>query len=54
MDFDERCKLVEQCLPESPFKEQIVKLHTEMLDCIAGLEAACDSLSADIYSLHDV
>ena len=31
MDFKERCELVAKCLPESPFKEQIVKLHNEML-----------------------
>lgn len=38
MTFEERCKVCEQCLPESPFRGQVEKLHNEMLAKIAELE----------------
>jgi hypothetical protein len=52
MDFEEKCRVVEQCIPESPFRDQVKKLHDDMLDTIAGLEAACDSLSDTVYVLQ--
>lgn len=36
MKFKEKCQTVEKCLPESPFREQVTKLHSEML-----LEISC-------------
>lgn len=44
MEFREKCRIVEKCLPESPFKDQIVKLHDEMLDYIAALDSECNLL----------
>lgn len=40
MEFRDKCKLVEQCIPDSPFKEQIVKLHNEMLALLP--KCTCD------------
>lgn len=36
MSFREKCTTVEKCMPESPFRDQIAKLHGEML-----LEISC-------------
>lgn len=30
--FAERCEIIEQCLPESPFAEMTKALHSEMLE----------------------
>lgn len=35
MEFKEKCDLVAKCLPESPFKEQIQALHSDMLAALA-------------------
>lgn len=47
MTFEERCRICEQCIPESEFRNRMKQLHDEMLDRIAWLESACESLSAD-------
>lgn len=36
ISFSDKCKTIEKCLPESPFRDQVVKLHTEMM-----LEITC-------------
>ena len=41
MTFKEKCKMVQQCLPESPFRDQVTKLHDEMLSL---LQEAADDL----------
>jgi hypothetical protein len=53
MNFRERCKIAAESLPESDYRKQLEKLHDEMLDSIDGLQAACDSLQADVYTLTD-
>lgn len=32
MDFRDKCRLVEKCLPDSPYREQMTALHDAMLD----------------------
>lgn len=39
MGFEERCKVMEQCLPESPYRGQVEKLHCEMLSHITDIES---------------
>lgn len=49
MKFKERCELVAKCLPESPFKEQIVKLHNEMLALLP--KCTCDKCGTVVQDL---
>jgi hypothetical protein len=37
MTFEERCRICEQCMPESDFKKMMVSLHNEMLEAINSL-----------------
>jgi hypothetical protein len=57
MEYEElkrRCEVIEQCLPDSPFKNQIIELHKEMLYRIdslgQALEATNDELADLLYS----
>lgn len=36
--FKERCEVSEKCIPESEFKNCLIKLHSEMLQKITDLE----------------
>lgn len=38
MTFEERSNIAIQCLPDAPYKEQLKKLHTEMLNEIKKLK----------------
>ena len=42
MDFKDRCRVAEKCLPDAPYKEQLIALHDEMLSAInpAGAPSA--------------
>jgi len=37
--FAERCKTMEQCLPEAPYREKVEALHSEMLGELEALRA---------------
>lgn len=37
----ERSEIALRCLPEAPYREQLSRLHTDMLDRVAALEAMC-------------
>ena len=39
LTFAERCALSENCLPESEYREQLIKLHRHMLAKIDKLES---------------
>lgn len=39
MGFEERCKVMEQCLPESLYRRQVEKLHCEMLAHVTDIES---------------
>lgn len=40
MTFEQRCRLIERCIPECPFKEQVIALHNEMLEALRNDGAA--------------
>ena len=39
MDFRAKCRLVEKCLPESPYRAKMTSLHDEMLEEIEHVQA---------------
>lgn len=41
LSIEERCRMVEKCLPESNFRDYVTELHNEMLAEIARLHRAC-------------
>jgi hypothetical protein len=51
MTLKEKCKMVQQCLPESPFRDQFTKLHDEM---ISLLQEAADRIEALEEALRDI
>jgi len=42
MDYEEECKVLERCLPKSPFRGQVEKLHKAMIKDLSkqGMEIA--------------
>jgi hypothetical protein len=42
--FAERCKTMEQCLPEAPYREKVEALHSEMLGELEALRAENECL----------
>lgn len=59
MTFEERCRMCEQCIPESDFKKMMVNLHNEMLLAIKSLPEvhycnACDGSGVDPEIVQEV
>lgn len=39
--FAERCQIAEECLPDTPYRAMLTKLHTEMLQALmSGTDGA--------------
>ena len=50
IDFAERCRVSEQCLPASPYRDRLTALHKEMLDALNRKPLS----EAQITFLHDI
>jgi len=45
--FEQRCQMMQQCLPDAPYRDMLTVLHTEMLLRITSLESEASRFCAD-------
>ena len=46
-DLEHMCRTIEQCMPASPYREQVVQLHNLLLENIAGYDEHLRSMQRD-------
>lgn len=50
----EKCKMVQQCLPESPFRDQVTKLHDEMISLLQEAEDRIEALEEVVKAVSHI